>query len=80
MIILIFPLQNTNIKVYVNAMIVSTVTLLGYIVAGTLINYLGKKKLICEYLDQFCLIREDKIRQPKYQFFQNNFLEKTYLL
>ncbi|XP_044761381.1 synaptic vesicle glycoprotein 2B-like isoform X2 [Coccinella septempunctata] len=37
---------NTNIKVYVNAMIVSTVTLLGYIVAGSLINYLGKKKLI----------------------------------
>ncbi|XP_045461406.1 synaptic vesicle glycoprotein 2B-like isoform X2 [Harmonia axyridis] len=37
---------NTNLKVYVNAMIVSTVTLFGYIVAGSLINYLGKKKLI----------------------------------
>ncbi|XP_045483324.1 synaptic vesicle glycoprotein 2B-like isoform X2 [Harmonia axyridis] len=38
--------NNNNSKVYTNVMIVSTVTVLGYIAAGSLINILGKKTLL----------------------------------
>ncbi|KAL3279281.1 hypothetical protein HHI36_016789, partial [Cryptolaemus montrouzieri] len=38
--------NTNNTQVYVNSMIVSAATLLGYVVAGSLINFLGKKKLL----------------------------------
>ncbi|XP_044761851.1 synaptic vesicle glycoprotein 2B-like isoform X2 [Coccinella septempunctata] len=38
--------NNNNDQVYTNVMIVSTVTLIGYIIAGSLINVLGKKILL----------------------------------
>lgn len=37
---------NTNVRVYINTSLIACTTLIGYIVAGYIINILGKKKLL----------------------------------